>query len=216
MFRKAFRTNSTNPNGLPTSPSTPNGSGTPLPATTNGSVATTRSPTPNPNSLPIQSPGLSSSIPTSHHSNSNAFNLNPISALSSSSNPNPNPPPVAGMNEFTQPGQVEKEIELEVPESHKDLEGKRFFGLENVSLAGAGVCVDGGGCVVLIPCVELVGWSSPSVVRKHLLLQFSPPGTLPLRPLPTTHRFIPQPYTRYDPRRSYAHRDRSHLCGHGC
>ena len=42
------------------------------------------------------------------------------------------------MNEFTQPGQVEKEIELEVPESHKDLEEKRFFGLENVSLAGAG------------------------------------------------------------------------------
>jgi hypothetical protein len=45
------------------------------------------------------------------------------------------------MNEFVPSsgqGQVEKEIELEVPESHKDLEGKRFFGLENVSL-GAGV-----------------------------------------------------------------------------
>lgn len=40
------------------------------------------------------------------------------------------------MNEFSSGpagAQVEKEIELEVPESHKDLEGKRFFGLENVS-----------------------------------------------------------------------------------
>ena len=144
MFRKAFRTNSTNPNGLPTSPSTSGGNGTggtPLPST-NGSTQTTRSPTPNPNSLPVHSPGqgqsMSTSIPTStsHSNSSNAFNLNPISSLSTSSNPNSNSQPVAGMNEFSSGpagAQVEKEIELEVPESHKDLEGKRFFGLENVS-----------------------------------------------------------------------------------
>lgn len=39
-----------------------------------------------------------------------------------------------GMNEFALPAGVEKEIELEVPESHKAIADKTFFGLENVSL----------------------------------------------------------------------------------
>ena len=45
----------------------------------------------------------------------------------------PAPAPMSGMNEFVLPALVEKEIELEVPESHKAIADKTFFGLENVS-----------------------------------------------------------------------------------
>lgn len=51
--------------------------------------------------------------------------------------PGPASVPMSGMNEFVLPQFPEKEIELEVPESHKAIADKTFFGLENVSLLGA-------------------------------------------------------------------------------
>jgi hypothetical protein len=50
-------------------------------------------------------------------------------------------------------------------------------------------------------------------VREHLLLQFGPPGPLPLRPLSTTHRFLSQPDSFDDSRRTNCDRDRRDFQG---
>jgi hypothetical protein len=57
-----------------------------------------------------------------------AFRTNTSTSQSISVSPGPN-----GTTEVTVPV-IEKEIELEVPESHKAIADNTFFGLENVGL----------------------------------------------------------------------------------